>query len=153
MLRKLEKVYKKDEYYTKRWKKYYTKKEYLRINKELQQEVDELIKKRKIINPRDYFMIATIFQHGFNIPSSKKALKYAKLAVQKGYKKGKWLIASATDRLLQLQGKPQKFGTQVINMKAKKLKLYKLNPKTTDKERKDYGLPTLKQLKKYYGIK
>ena len=90
-----------------------------------------------------------ILHHRSKISTSKKAIKYAKLSLEKGYNKGKWLIASSTDRLLQLQGKPQKFGTQVVNMKAKNLKLHKLDPKTTDEERKKYGLPTLKELKKY----
>ncbi|KKS76730.1 MAG: Tetratricopeptide repeat protein [Candidatus Woesebacteria bacterium GW2011_GWC1_42_9] len=153
MLREFERLYKEDQYHTRKWAKHYTKKEYLKINKRLQEKVNKFIKGSKLKNSRDYFIAAMIFQHGFNIPSSKKSLRYAGLAVQRGYKKGKWLIASATDRLLQLQGKPQKFGTQVVNMKAKRPKLYKLNPKTTDKERKEYGLPTLKELKKYYGIK
>jgi len=153
MSKEFERLFKEDQYHTERWEKNYTKKEYLKINKELQRKVDKLVKNRGIKDEKDYFIIAIILHHGFSISSSKKALKYSKLAVERGYKQGKWLIASVTDRLLQLKGKPQKFGTQVRNMKAKKLKLYKLNLKTTDKERKKYGLPTLKEIKKYYGIK
>lgn len=146
MSKELERLFKEDQKHTGKWRKY-TKGQYQKINKELQNKING------VKTGRDYFIAAIIFQHGFTISSSKKALKYSKLAVKKGYAKGKWLIASATDRLLQLQGKPQKFGTQVVNMYAKELKLYKLNPKTTDKERKSYGLPSLKQLKKQYGIK
>lgn len=128
-------------------------KEFNKINSKLINEVEKLLKSQKKISGKDYFTAAIIFHHMYKLPFSKRAVEFAKMSHELGYKKGKWLIASTTDRLLQLEGKPQKFGTQVVNMKAKRLKLYKLNPKTTDKERKEYGLPTLKQIKKEYGVK
>ena len=153
MSKELKILYKKDQYHTGRWEKYYTKRQYLQFNKNLVKRLEDLFKKNKINSGKDYFIATIILHHSFNIANSKKALNYSKLAVEKGYKKGKWFIASATDRLLQLQRKPQKFGTQVEDMNAKKLKIYKLNSKTTDKERKEFGLPTLNQIKKGYGIK
>ena len=148
-MKQLEDLYKRDQYHIKRWEKNYSDKEFHKINKEIRKELEIILKKNKKLTPRDHFLIAIIYQHGFTISSSKKALRYAKLAVEKGYKKGKWLIASATDRLLQLQGKSQKFGTQPI-IKNKRLKQYKTDRSITDEIRKEYGLPTLKQLKRHH---
>lgn len=144
---------KKDEYHTRRWETHYTKKEYLSVNKELIKELNKLIKQKKLKKPKDYFSAAIILHHRYTLSTSKKALVYSKIAYKKGYKKGKWLIASITDRLLKLQGKSQKFGTQVVDEDTKILKMYKVNPKTTDKERKKYGLPPLKYLKEYLNKK
>ena len=148
MTKEFESLYKEDQKHVKRWAKQYSDKEFYEINRRLRKKVDGLIRKGKAKDGRDYFLAAMIFQHGFTITSSKKAIRLAKKAVNLGYTKGKWLIASATDRLLQLQGKPQKFGTQIIETKSGKVKMYKTDPKITDKERKAFGLPTLKELKK-----
>jgi len=154
MSKEFEKLYKEDQEIIKTWSKgKITNKEFYKKNWKLRKQIEKLLESKRRISGKDYFISSILFHHASKISFSKKALDYAKKGYEKGYKKGKWLIASTTDRLLQLQSKPQKFGTQVQDMKAKELKLYKLNPKTKDKERKDYGLPTLKELKKYYGIK
>ena len=139
----------KDEYHTRRWKDHYTDKEYFETNKYLRSELNKLIKKGKMKKAKDYYTAGIILHHAFNLALSKKALRYAKLSVKKGYKPAKTLIAQATDRLLQLQGKPQKFGTQATELKNGKWKLYPIDGTITDKERKAYGLPTLKYLKEY----
>ncbi|MCR4327838.1 MAG: hypothetical protein NUV46_04645 [Nanoarchaeota archaeon] len=154
MSNEFELLYKEDQKSIEKWSKdELTNKEFYRRNKKLRKEIDHLLKIKKKISGKDYFISSIIFHHNYKLLTSKKAVKFAKKSYENGYKQGKWLIASTTDRLLQLEGKPQKFGTQVVNMKDKKLKIYKLNKKTTDKERKEYGLPSLKQLKKEYGIK
>lgn len=153
MSKEMEKLYREDQRLVSKWHKEYSGKDVFKINKDLRRKVDELMKKGKVRTGKDYFIAAIIFHHAYNISTSRRALSYARRAFDKGYKRGKWLIASATDRLLQLQRKPQKFGTQVVDMSAKNLKLYTLDSKTTDDERREYGLPTLKELKKYYGIK
>ena len=89
-----------------------------------------------------------IYHHGFKIPYSKKALKYIQEAQAEGYKRQKWLVASIIDRLLQLQGKPQKYGTQIIELKNGKYKQYKLDNSISDEERIKLGLLKLKDLKR-----
>lgn len=151
MSKDFEKLEKKDQSALKKWcKNKLTDKEYAKIKTDLVNQTKFLLKTKEKITGKDYFISAIILHHKYQLNSSKKAVEYAQKAVKNGHKKGKWLVASTTDRLLQLQGKPQKFGTQVIDIKAKKLQIYKLNPKTTDKERQEYGLPTLKELKEYY---
>ena len=147
MSKKFEKLYNEDQKHVRNWADHYTNKEFYRINKELQKKVEKLLENNKAKNGRDLFIASIIFHHGFTKTSSKKAISYAKRAVEIGYRKGRWLVASATDRLLQLQGKSQKFGTQIIETKSGKIRMYKVDSKTTDKERKEYGLPTLKELK------
>ncbi len=148
MTEEIERLYREDQKHVKRWADHYTDKEFYKINKELQKKVQKLLENNKAKSGRDFFIVAMIFHHGFTQTSSRKAIKYAKKSVELGYKKGKWLIASATDRLLQLQRRLQKFGTQIVETKSGKIKMYKVDSKTTDEERKEYGLPTLKELKK-----
>lgn len=150
MTSEFDSLYKQDQKIITSFQKgIYTEAQTYEKNKILIKKLNELLAKKLIKTGKNYFTLAMIFHHAYKLNYSKKAVKFAKLAVEKNYKKGKWLIASTTDRLLQLQNKPQKFGTQVENMNTKKLKMYKLDPKTTDKERKEYGLPSLKELKKY----
>jgi len=143
-----EKLYKKDQYHISRWEKNYTDEEFYKINKKLRTELEKLLGKNKKLTPRQKFICAMVYHHGFNIPSSKKALKFIKEAQAEGYTHQKWLIASIIDRLLQLQGKPQKYGTQIAELKSGKYKQYKLDGSITDKDRVEIGLPKLKELRR-----
>jgi hypothetical protein len=144
-----EKLYKEDQKEIGLWEENYTDKEFYKINKNLRKRLKILIRKRKALSLREHFICAMIYHHGFTISSSKKALFHIKIAQKKGYKHKKWLIASIMDRLLQLQGKPQKYGTQIIKLKNGKYKQYKIDNSISDKERIKLGLPKLKELKKY----
>ena len=73
----------------------------------------------------------------------KKAHQYAKKAIKLGSSVTKWLYAASLDRWLSSQGKKQKFGTQ-FNTKTGKILPY--DKKTSDQERKEYGVPPLSQL-------
>ncbi len=143
-----EKLYREDQYHIKRWESHYTDKEFYEINRKIRKRLERLIKRKKRLSPREKFICAIIYHHGFTIPSSKKALKFIKEAQSEGYTRQKWLIASITDRLLQLQGKPQKYGTQIIKLKNGKYKQYWLDNTISDRERTDVGLPKLRNLKK-----
>ena len=144
-----EKLYKEDQKHISLWRKNYTNKEFYKINKNIRKRLEILIKKKKKLSHRENFICAMIYHHGFTISLAKKALKHIQIAQNLKYKKQKWLIASITDRLLQLQGKPQKYGTQIIKLKNGKYKQYKIDNSITDKERIYLGLPKLKDLKKY----
>ena len=144
-----EELYREDLKHIKRWEQHYTDKEFYAINKKIRKKLEKLLKKKKKLTGRENFVAAIILHHRFTIKSSKQALKYAKKALELGYKRQKWLKAAIIDRLLQLQGKPQKYGTQIIKLKSGKIKQYKLDDSITDIERKTMGLPTLKQLKRY----
>ena len=151
MTKEFEKLYRKDQkIISDLKKKKIGKKEYFLKTKSLGGELKKLLEKKKNLTGKDYFISAIIFHHNYKLNSSKKAVRLSKKSYEIGYKKGKWLIASTTDRLLQLERKPQKYGTQVVDIFSDKLNIYKTDPKTTDEERKEFGLPTFKELKKYY---
>ncbi len=144
-----ERLYKKDEENIKKWEKDYTDKEFYLKNKEIRKQLEILIKKKDKLSSRQKFICAIIYHHGFSLLSSRKAMKYIKEAQAEGYKRQKWLIASITDRLLQMQDKPQKYGTQIVKLKNGKYKQYKIDNSINDKERISIGLPKLKNLKRY----
>ena len=136
-----EKLYKKDQYYIDRWEKHYTNKEFYNINKSIRKDLEKLIKKKKKLSSREEFICAMIYHHGFTILFSKKALKFIKEAQAEGYNGQRWLFASITDRLLQLQGKPQKYETQIVKLRNGKYKQYRTDNSISNKERIKLGLP------------
>jgi len=144
----ISEIYKQDLYHVKKWGENYTDDEFYAINRKLRMKLDTLVSNKKL-SPKQKFMAGMVYHHGFTISSSRKALEYARDAYEKGYKPAKTLIAQATDRLLHLQGKPQKFGTQAIETKGGKWKMWKIDGSVTDKDRKAYGLPSLSKLEKY----
>lgn len=143
-------IYQQDQYHVKRWDKHYTDKEFYAHNRELRKKLDHVLKSQKRLTARELWLVGMVFHHGFTLSSSKRALAYAFHAYEQGYKPAKTLIAQATDRLLQLQGRPQLFGTQGVQLKNGTWKHYRTDPRTTDKERKEYGLPPLKTLVSYF---
>ena len=52
------------------------------------------------------------------------------------------LVATAEDRRAMLAGKPQRFGTQIVEV-AGKWQLYTVDPAVSDAERAEWGLPPL----------
>lgn len=108
-----------------------------------------LLLRKEIDSAKDYYMAAMIFHHGATIQDSKKAVALAKKSDDLGYKKALAFYATCLDRLLIRQGKNQKFGTQYFKKNSKSLwRLLPVDPKTSDQERKKYGLPTLDEMEK-----
>lgn len=149
MSQAFQKLFEEDQYHVKRWSKHYSDEEFYFINARLRTQVKKLIDAGKAKDGFDYFASAIIYHHAFKITHSRTAIRYAKKAVKLGYPDN-WIIAACTDRLLQLQGKPQKYGTQYVENKSGKFRIYRVDPKTTDEERAEFGLPTLRELKKSY---
>ncbi|MEX2017022.1 MAG: hypothetical protein WD876_00945 [Candidatus Pacearchaeota archaeon] len=144
-----ENLYKEDQHHIKKWESNYTDEEFYKINKKIRKKLENLMKKKKKLGSREKFICAIIYHHGFTIKSSKTALRYIIEAQKEGYKKEKWLIASIIDRLLQLQNKPQKYGTQIVKLRNGKYKQYRVDKSISDRERIKLGLPKLKELKSY----
>lgn len=110
--------------------------------------VEKLLKDRFVKTGRDYYLAAMIFQHGPKIIHSQKAILLSKRSMGLNYKKAHWLFAAATDRLLTKQGKKQKYGTQFFKkINSQKWHLRPVDPKTTDKERIQFGVPPLYKIK------
>jgi hypothetical protein len=107
-----------------------------------------ILKKGEVKTGRDFYIMSMLYQHGPNITDTKKAVKFAKKSIDLGYEDAKWMFAATTDRLLTRQGRKQKFGTQFfMDLKTKKVRIMPVNKRTTDKMRKEFNVPTLKELK------
>ncbi len=96
----------------------------VRRDLERRKKLQGLIRKKLLKTAEDYFMAAMIFQHGGTVQYVKKARELAKKAMGLGNKDARWLYAAATDRILMMQGKKQKFGTQYVQKDGK----YQLYP-------------------------
>jgi len=109
--------------------------------------VQEYIDANKLITAKDYYLAAMIFHHGPSIQDSVKAVKLSKTSYELGHKKSLLLCATCLDRLLMKKGKKQKFGTQYRKNNAKsKWKLLPVDSRTTDEERKKWGIAPLSKL-------
>jgi hypothetical protein len=147
-MNEFEKLRNEDRKHIKLWEENYTDKEFYAINRGIRNRLEKLLKKKKKLTGREHFICAMIYHHGFTKSCSDKAMNHLRKARELGYKKQKWLIASIIDRKLQLEGKPQKYGTQIIE-KNGKYEQYKVDGSINDEERKKIGLPSLKELKEY----
>lgn len=124
--------------------------------KKLRKILDELKGGLGELDAQSLFYAGFIFHH----QGTKRATIQARSLARRGVKicKGKntkackqvrWLYAGSTDRLLMLSDKPQKYGTQYKRKKNKNgFYLYKVDPKTTDEERKSLNVPTITEAKK-----
>lgn len=104
-----------------------------------------LSNKKNKLRGIDYFRIGVVFQHGGTAQTTAQAKQFAQKGIALGHDKSKWLYAAATDRLLLMQNKKQKFGTQYQKNAEGQWKLMPVSPSTTDAERKKYNVITLQK--------
>ena len=95
----------------------------------------------------DYFRAGIVFQHG-EINDIRLAKHIASKGIKKNHKSSRWLYAAATDRILIMEGKKQKFGTQFGKDRDGFWVLLPVDNKTTDSERREYGVQSLTNIKK-----
>lgn len=127
-----------------------------RRDKTRRAEVKKILSTKKRLSSEELYYAAMIFHHSGARVGTKKALTLAKLSMQAGNRggkfttwgeKAKWLVASATDRLLLMGGKSQKYGTQYRRKSIRSpLELARYDKKTTDAERKEFNVPPLEQI-------
>jgi hypothetical protein len=102
------------------------------------------------MEPDDYFYAALIFQHGESLADIWQAHTLAQRAAELGaaatlgpnQTDSRWLAAAALDRWLMYQGQPQKYGTQFVP-DGKRIRLWDVDPATTDAERAAIHVPSL----------
>lgn len=102
-------------------------------------------------NADDYYHLSFIFQHGESVDDYKLAHELARKAMELGHPGAPRMVANTTDRFLvhTALGSVQKYGTQSHWDKEKgEYVMYPVDPTTTDEERKQLGVPTLKELQK-----
>jgi hypothetical protein len=117
------------------------------------QMVAVLLRMKKVKTAADFYHAAMIFHHGARREHIVKAKQLARRSITLRSEKGKWLYAAATDRLLIMSGKKQKFGTQYRFMKKGGMYYYELLPVdsgTTNEERRRFGVKPLERIKKFH---
>jgi hypothetical protein len=110
-------------------------------------KVEKLLKEEKDLEAIDYHRAALIFQHSANLVDIKKAYKFAKNAVEMGDISARWLTAAALDRSLLMEGKAQKYGTQLkLNDEGIWELAQPIDPTVTDEDREKWNVPPLKDV-------
>jgi len=100
--------------------------------------------------PEDYYQAAWILNHGESVDEIWQAHTLAKEAVELGLRCARWLAAATYDRWLMYQGKPQKYGTQIVP-DGKRQRVWDVDPATSDAERADWDVPTLAEMERRAG--
>ena len=106
----------------------------------------------KEVSRKQMSAIWLVFQHADNT-NRKKYFPLLKKAAENGdLSKGN--IALMEDRILMIDGKPQRYGSQISqNRETKKWELYTLTkPESVDKRRAEVGLSSLKEYVKKWNI-
>ena len=111
-------------------------------------KVQSIIESSELLVGEDYFHACIMFLHGDSKEDFWQAYKYGLGSIDLKCEKAKRFAASAYDKWLMYQGKPQKFGLQYVP-DGIRLKLWDLDITTTDEERKKWDVPPLEKL---YGI-
>lgn len=91
----------------------------------------------------DWFHAAMIMHHGKQ-PDVLRAHYWALRAatMTPAHSLARWLAAAAEDRCLMLQGKPQRYGTQIRSVGGR-WQVYDVDPRVTDEERAQWGVPSI----------
>lgn len=106
--------------------------------------VKELLKAGAAEDAEDLFCAAMILQHGSALEDYWQAHEVAKASTDGGCAPARWLAAAAYDRWLMHQGERQHFGTQYFAMAGGPLRLWEVDPTTTDDERARWDVPPLR---------
>ncbi|MEO1054225.1 MAG: hypothetical protein AAFX87_26535 [Bacteroidota bacterium] len=113
--------------------------------KERIRRVQLLLETDKQFSGQDYFHACIMFLHGDCPEDFWQAYNFGLKSVDLDYPEAKRFTAAAYDRWLMYQGKPQKYGLQYVP-DGVRLRLWDVDPETTDEERAKWDVPPLKQL-------
>lgn len=107
-------------------------------------ETGELVDQGRAKQPDDAFHAAALLVESDQVSEVERAAALARqaLAGNPDLLAARPLVATAVDRGQMLAGQPQKFGTQLVEVDGK-WQVYDVDPKVTDAERAEWGLPPL----------
>ncbi|GAB4446192.1 MAG: hypothetical protein Kow0031_28800 [Anaerolineae bacterium] len=104
----------------------------------------EIIEAGQANSPQDLYYAALVLHHGGDLPQVRMAHTLAKSAAEQGYRPARWLTAATLDRWLMMQGRPQKYGTQIVP-DGQRQRVWDVDPATTDEERAAWDVRPLRQ--------
>jgi hypothetical protein len=104
----------------------------------------ELVEKGRVRQPDDAFHAAALLVESDRPAEVERAGELARQALARNpdLLAARPLVATAADRKEMLAGRPQKFGTQLVEVDGK-WRVYEVDPAVTDDERAEWGLPPL----------
>jgi hypothetical protein len=108
-------------------------------------KVQSIIEASADLSGEDYFHACILFLHGDCPEHFWQAHVYGLKSVELGNGTAKRFTATAYDRWLMYQGKPQKYGLQYVP-DGVGLRVWDVDPLTTDAERAEWEVPPLAQL-------
>ena len=85
---------------------------------------------------------AWLLNHGDAPAEARRAHELAREAAGRGHAPARWLAAAAYDRWCMYEGRPQRFGTQLVP-DGVRIRLWDVDPATTDAERAAWDVPPL----------
>ncbi len=95
----------------------------------------------------DYYNAAWVLNHGETVEEIWQAHTLAEKAAELGLRRARWLAAATYDRWLMYQGKPQKYGTQIVP-DGKRQRVWDVDPETSDAERAEWDVPSLAEMER-----
>lgn len=93
----------------------------------------------------DRYHVAWLMNHGDTPAEAKLAHTLARQAAMAGHDAARWLSAAAWDRACMYEGRPQRFGTQIVP-DGVRWRLWDVDPATTDADRAACDVPPLAEL-------
>lgn len=109
-------------------------------------QAEELIAAGSLHTATDYWHAARLLQHGERLAHWWQAHLLALAAADLGHPEGRWLAAAALDRWLLHQDRPQRFGTQSVGDGQGGVRVWDVDPTTTDAERAAWNVLPLAAL-------
>lgn len=114
---------------------------------ERRRRLEGIIESGGLKEPEDYYHAAWVLNHGESVEEIWRAHLLAKRAVELGSRRARWLTAATYDRWLMYQGKPQKYGTQIVP-DGKRQRVWDVEPATSDAERAEWDVPSLADMER-----
>ena len=114
---------------------------------ERRQRLEGIVESGGLKEPEDYYHAAWILNHGESVEEIWQAHILAKKAAELGFRHARWLAAATYDRWLMYQGKPQKYGTQIVP-DGKKQRVWDVESATSDAERAEWDVPSLAEMER-----
>jgi hypothetical protein len=114
---------------------------------ERRKRLEVIVESGGLKEPEDYYYAAWILNHSESVEEIWQAHSLAKEAADLDLGHARWLAAATYDRWLMYQGKPQKYGTQIVP-DGKRQRVWDVEPGTSDAERAEWGVPSLAEMKR-----
>lgn len=110
-------------------------------------QADRILANETSLEAVDFYHAAWLFNHGETDREAERAYRLARRAAEMGHRPARWLTAAAYDRWQMYQGKPQKYGTQIVP-NGERYRVWEVDSSTTDAQRAEWDVPPLAEQQK-----